>query len=97
MHPKQEHDAHAHNTAASQMSIAEVQRNADQHQKYLGDPSQALPDLDPIHVSPQDPPMPESITQVTKTTSVFCDDRFRSNLFALSWSTPSHHEKWHSL
>ena len=69
MHPKQEHDAHAHNTA-SQMSIAEVQRNADQHQKYLGDPSQALPDLDPIHVSPQDPPMPDSITQVMTTSVV---------------------------
>ena len=42
----------------------QVQQQAQQHQQYLGDVAQALPDLDPIQVNSDDDPMPKSITQV---------------------------------
>lgn len=35
-----------------------------QHLKFLGDASQAIPELDPISYSEEDDPMPDNITPV---------------------------------
>ena len=42
----------------------QVQQQAQQHQQYLGDATQALPDFDPIQVTSDDDPMPDNVTQV---------------------------------
>nr|CAB3265546.1 RFX1/2/3 regulatory factor X [Phallusia mammillata] len=41
----------------------QVQQQAQQHQQYLGDATQALPDLDPIQFTAEDPPLPDDVTQ----------------------------------
>ncbi|XP_076815001.1 DNA-binding protein RFX2-like isoform X3 [Clavelina lepadiformis] len=41
----------------------QVQQQAQQHQQYLGDATQALPDLDPINITADDGPMPVNVTQ----------------------------------
>ena len=43
----------------------QVQQQAQQHQQFLGDAAQALPDLDPIQFNDDDEPMPEGITPVS--------------------------------
>ena len=49
-----------------QASVTEqVQQQAQQHQQYLGDATQALPDLDPIQVTSDDDPMPDGVSQVS--------------------------------
>lgn len=41
-----------------------VAEQVQHHQKFLGDVSQAVPDLDPIQINLQRDPMPKGITQV---------------------------------
>ncbi|XP_078484876.1 regulatory factor X isoform X11 [Ciona intestinalis] len=47
---------------ATQSATEQVQQQAQQHQQFLGDATQALPDLDPIQAMDGDPPMPSGIT-----------------------------------
>nr|NP_001071807.1 regulatory factor X [Ciona intestinalis]BAE06671.1 regulatory factor X [Ciona intestinalis] len=47
---------------ATQSATEQVQQQAQQHQQFLGDATQALPDLDPIQAMEGDPPMPSGIT-----------------------------------
>lgn len=55
---KSQQDAHQ-----AQISITEqVEQQAQQHQQFLGDATQALPDLDPIQILSQDLPLPDNIT-----------------------------------
>jgi len=51
------------NMQQNQISITEqVEQQAQQHQQYLGDATQALPDLDPIQILSHDLPLPNNIT-----------------------------------
>ena len=61
----QSNDKSSRDSSSNVFSSAndQMQQQAQQHQQYLGDATQALPDLDPIQVN-DDETMPEGITQV---------------------------------
>ena len=55
-------DGQQPSTPSQQTSIEGDQ----QHQQFLGDATQALPDLDPIQYTSADPPLPEGLSQVSR-------------------------------
>lgn len=59
----QHHHHHHRDHHQAHMSITEqVEQEAQQHQQFLGDATQALPDLDPIQILSHDLPLPDNVT-----------------------------------
>uniref|UniRef100_H2Z0C4 RFX-type winged-helix domain-containing protein n=1 Tax=Ciona savignyi TaxID=51511 RepID=H2Z0C4_CIOSA len=50
------------NPSGQQSATEQIQQQAQQHQQFLGDATQALPDFDPIQALDGEPPMPNGIT-----------------------------------